>query len=415
MTLERETEIVKEIIKIEEDFVEKEVSEEEKKNQKKAIESSIDSLAKQLKIINNAIPELIKGVSFYTQTDVNKKNNSKAINISYNDDKKNEVSLGINKKERDMFLESLSSYTASKKRYTKKSEEDNSVMHFTAYIGAANKLFLNMTSKIIAGGGYSNIRTDLIKITSPLILNSYLSIMFFSCLLAFLFGIVISAVMFILKANIILAILTPFLLLCLTFFLFYAYPSSKRKSLEKEINQELPFLIIYMSAIATSGIEPSKIFQIIASSEDYPFTKREIKKLTNYLNFYGYDLVSALKIVAKNCPSERMAQLFDGLSTTITSGGELTAFLNKHSDSLMFDYKLEREKYTRTAETFMNIYISVVIAAPMIMMMIFILMSLGGLSQGFLSPATIGLVTILTISLLNLGFLIFLNFKQPKF
>jgi archaellum biogenesis protein FlaJ (TadC family) len=110
-----------------------------------------------------------------------------------------------------------------------------------------------------------------------------------------------------------------------------------------------------------------------------------------------------------------MAQLLDGLATTITSGGELTTFLSKHSESLLFDYRLEREKYTHTAETFMNIYISVVIAAPMIMMIIFILMSMGTAMASYLSPGIIGSITILTVSLLNMGFLVLLNLKQPKF
>jgi flagellar protein FlaJ len=114
-------------------------------------------------------------------------------------------------------------------------------------------------------------------------------------------------------------------------------------------------------------------------------------------------------------PSDRLSQLFDGISTTITSGGELTTFLDKHSESLLFDYRLEREKYTHVAETFMNIYISVVIAAPMIMLMLFILMSLTSLGVGFLGPAAIGVLTVLVIVLLNIGFIVFLNMKQPKF
>jgi flagellar protein FlaJ len=197
--------------------------------------------------------------------------------------------------------------------------------------------------------------------------------------------------------------------------LFYFYPSSKRKSLEKDINQELPFMTIYIAAIATSGIEPSKIFEILVSSKEYPAIQREIKKLNNYINFYGYDLVSALRAVSKNNPSELFSQLLDGLATTVTSGGSLIDYLNKHSESLLFDYRLEREKYTRIAETFMNIYISIVIAAPMIMVMLFVLMSLTGFGSGYLSPFNIGAVTILVISALNLVFLLILNIKQPKF
>ena len=252
------------------------------------------------------------------------------------------------------------------------------------------------------------------KITSPIIISSYLSLMLFCICLAFVFAILIAMFLLFFKASIVAVLLVVFLIPIIIFISFYIYPSSARKSLEKNINQELPFLTIYMSAIATSGIEPSKIFSIIAVSNDYPFTRREIKKLINYINFYGYDLVSALRQMAKNSPSERLALLFDGLSTTITSGGELTAFLNKHSETLLFDYRLEREKYTQVAETFMDIYISVVIAAPMMLMMLFVLMSVTGFNS-FLTTQVLSVLMILIIALINIGFILFLNIKQPKF
>ena len=135
----------------------------------------------------------------------------------------------------------------------------------------------------------------------------------------------------------------------------------------------------------------------------------------NYINFYGYDLVSALRLASKHSPSERLGMLFNGLATTIRSGGELTEFLKKHADSLLFDYRLEREKYTKIAETFMDIYISILIAAPMILMILFILLSLTGYGSGFMTPALLSIAIISIISVLNVGFLLFLNVKQPKF
>ena len=119
--------------------------------------------------------------------------------------------------------------------------------------------------------------------------------------------------------------------------------------------------------------------------------------------------------MAKNCPSERLGQLFEGFSTAITSGGSLTEFLNKHSETLLFDYRLEREKYTRVTETLMNIYISVVIAAPMIMLVLFILMGLTSLGGGALSTGAVAGIVVMIIALLNVFFLLFLNAKQPKF
>jgi len=273
----------------------------------------------------------------------------------------------------------------------------------------------NTSDKLVEKGYFDYLKRDMRKIGSSMIINSFVSVMLFTTLISFLAAVILFPILVLLGVGFLISTAALFLIPVFVFLAFLLYPSSQRKSLEKEINQELPFLTIYMAAISTSGIEPSKIFDLLVISKDYPSSQREIKKLTNYINFYGYDLVSALKTIAKNCPSERLSLLFDGLATTITSGGELTTFLNKHSETLLFDYRLEREKYTHVAETFMNIYISIVIAAPMIMMMLFVLISLTGFGSGFLSPFNIGVIMILAISLLNLGFIVLLNMKQPKF
>jgi len=362
----------------------------------------VNILLDQLKIINEALPELLENIPFY-KTFKNKEN-KQLVSLNIKTENK-EINLGIKKDKEKEFLKNFTRGFSGKGF---SSDEGNS------FIGISNKLFRKYSENLVQAGYFDNIKEDLRKITSPIIISSYLSLILFCICLAFVFAILIAMFLLFFKASIVAVLLVVFLIPIIIFISFYIYPSSARKSLEKNINQELPFLTIYMSAIATSGIEPSKIFSIIAVSNDYPFTRREIKKLINYINFYGYDLVSALRQMAKNSPSERLALLFDGLSTTITSGGELTAFLNKHSETLLFDYRLEREKYTQVAETFMDIYISVVIAAPMMLMMLFVLMSVTGFNS-FLTTQVLSVLMILIIALINIGFILFLNIKQPKF
>jgi flagellar protein FlaJ len=210
--------------------------------------------------------------------------------------------------------------------------------------------------------------------------------------------------------NSIVCIIIP---IC-TFFAFYLYPYSERKSIAKKIDQELPFVTIHMSAIAGSGIEPSQIFKIIALGREYPYTKQEIKKVLNQINIYGYDLVSSLKNSARTTSSSKLAELFNGFATTISSGGELAEFLDKRAESLMFDYRLEKEKQTKIAETFMDIYISVVIAAPMIMMILLILISVSNIGGG-LGINALTLIILSIVSLINIVFLAVLHLKQPGY
>ena len=68
----------------------------------------------------------------------------------------------------------------------------------------------------------------------------------------------------------------------------------------------MPFATINMSAISGSMVEPSKIFEIMISTHDYPNLDREFIKLINEINVLGHDLVTALRNSAFNSPSKRL-------------------------------------------------------------------------------------------------------------
>jgi flagellar protein FlaJ len=202
-------------------------------------------------------------------------------------------------------------------------------------------------------------------------------------------------------------------MICL--FLFYIIPLSEAKNLGRRIDQELPFVTIHMSAIASSGLEPVSIFRIILKGDDYKYTNIEFKKIMNLINFHGESTANALRKISMSTPSQKLKELLNGLAVTITSGGELSNFLNQHAETMLFDYKLEREKNNKVSETFMDIYISVAIAAPMILLMMFVIIGSTGLIGNFfnLSINAISLLLILFIVVLNIFFLLFLKIKQP--
>ena len=94
-------------------------------------------------------------------------------------------------------------------------------------------------------------------------------------------------------------------------------------------------------------------------------------------------------------------------------GLQSQGIFDKRSQTLLFEHRLEREKQAKAAETFMDIYISVVIAAPMILMLLLMMMRISGF--GFaLSTSMITLIMVLGVSLINILFLAFLHLKQPE-
>jgi len=199
----------------------------------------------------------------------------------------------------------------------------------------------------------------------------------------------------------------------LTFLALYVYPSTEKSSIEKNIDYELPFATIQMSAIASADIEPSNIFRIIALNKEYPFIRQEAKKIMNQINLYGYDLITALRNVAMTSPSHKWSDLLNGFSTTIRSGGDLGKYLSKKAESMLFEYKLKKEKSTKAAETFMNIYISIVIAAPMLLMLVLVMLNVSGI--GFTMPISfLTLVAVGVVALINVVFIAYLHVSQKR-
>ena len=410
--------------------------------EKRLLDEVITSLTGQLKILNDSMPELVQSIGFFKKLEGEEEQISsvkqKLVQIEYSpDERKPRVALTITDKDKKEFLNNLSKSNLSinklKKKYAVEKPENINFGKPNYYAKISNHFFRNISNKIVSRNHFDGLNKDLRMMNSNFVLGTYVSIIFFTAFLFFLFSIILLIVLLFYDLSLTFPFIREipsgqtvisrlfqyfwviFLVPAVVGALMYIYPSSEAKSLGNKIDQELPFVAIHMSAIATSGVEPVSIFKIIIRTKEYIYSNIEFRKLMNLINFHGKDFVSALRETSRTCPSEKMKVLLDGLATTITSGGNLHQYLDKHAETLLFDYKLEREKYTKTSETFMDIYISICIAAPMIFLMLFVIMGSTGSLIGYLGIGVdlLSILIILGIVFINIGFLVFLKLKQP--
>jgi len=290
-------------------------------------------------------------------------------------------------------------------------KEEVKIRKPSTYVKISNSVFSKFSVSLRKKGIFKELRKNLMQANLPFLPVSYVSVILFNTLLSIIASVIILTLLLVFGWGLksLFVLLIPFA----TFALSYFYPSMEKDSIRDNIDAELPFVTIHLSAISGSLVEPSKMFEIITLTKDYPYISKEFRKVINEVNIYGYNLVNALRKSAENTASQKLKDLFNGLATTITSGGDLSNFFEKRSQTFLFDYKLEREKYTKIAETFMDIYISVVIAAPMILMLLLMIMRVSGLGVQ-LSVSMITLIIIGSVSIINILFLVFLHLKQPK-
>ncbi|MEI6849639.1 MAG: type II secretion system F family protein [archaeon] len=401
-------------------------------SERKLLLTSIESLKNSMKLINNSIPKILDEVSS-VQKLAQKERNTSLEKIEFKGIR-TDLQVTVNVQDREKLLRELSINELLIRKLRKKgsgtAEVFDEIRAPRGYLKMSNRLFLEPAQNLIRKGYFKDLSLDIKKANIDILFSTYVAMLLFTTLLFIFVGLIAVVFFTFIKVDLIAPffsfynifsinrflelLLIPIILPMIVFFFIYRYPVSERGSLARKIEIELPFAVIHMSAISGSGIEPTQIFKIIGLNREYPYLRKEIRKVLNQINVYGYDLVTALNNVAKNTPSQRLAELFGGLSTTITSGSNLQTFFEKRSETLMVNYRLEREKYTKMAETFMDIYISIVIAAPMILMILLVMIVVLGIA-GDISIFMLSAISISVIALLNLIFLAVLHIKQPNY
>jgi len=395
----------------------------ENNQERKMAESHIEKLQRNLKTSNE---ELLKNLEkLNIKNPLIKQTNSKIEIHSNNKQLSKKESNRLEKKSKLNLLErSVIERLKNKEKKDDKKPEEKSSGEYKKF---AEKVFSPLAKSLIKSGIFKKIGSDLTKSNLDYNIITYISmsllnvaialgIGFFTFLFFLFFNLSpLSPIIVLMEESIGVRFLKVFWILLalpgVTAIFMSSYPSLEKKSVEGKIDAELPFAVIHMAAISGSMIDPVKIFSIIVSTKEYPNLEKEFNKLLNEINIYGYDFVTSLKDIAMNSPSKKLAELFNGLSTTITSGGTLYGFFEKRSQSLLFEYRLDKEKNTKSAESFMDIYISIVIAAPMVLMLLLMMMKISGLGLN-LSTNMITFVVVGGVSLINILFIGFLQIKQ---
>jgi len=407
--------------------------------ERKLLENTVKSLMSQMNIINDSTPDLVRTLSLFKEVPSKKPEQAKQdlVSFKYNSPvtEADRTMVTVKKSQKGKFIKELSltdtTINKLKKKYhfLEPNKKEEQFKKPSLYAKTSNKLFSEVSRNLVKKGYFMDLTKELKKANMPFLSHTYISMAFFTALISLFvaFALLIILLFFSLsplnffgpvEESILIRFLKFFWIVIAipiaTFFILAYYPSIEKKAIEKKINQELPFVSIHMAAIAGSNVEPTNIFSIIALGQEYPYTRKEIKKILNQINLYGYDLVSALRSSAGFTASSKLSELFSGFATTITSGGNLEAFLAKRADTLIFDYKTESEKAIRSAETFMDIYISVVIAAPMILTLLLVMMSISPALNFGLEPSAMNMLILLAVALINIVFLVFLHLRQQN-
>ena len=266
---------------------------------------------------------------------------------------------------------------------------------------------------------FKNFYRKLREANIGVLSNTYLNIMVFFTILTFLVGTFISTIIFYILYEplymiIIKSLITGSISAFIIAMIFYTNPDFIIRTKRRSMNQNMPFAINHMAAIASSGVPPLSLFKLIAEKHEYGEFSEQIGRIVDYVELFGIDLLMAIKTVAKTTPSPYFKEFLEGFSSTIESGGGIKNYLKQKAKESMLKYNLERKKYTTMISTFSDIYTAVLVAGPLLFIATLSLVNILGGNIGGVDISTIMMIgTYILIPLLNILFIVFIKITQP--
>ena len=262
---------------------------------------------------------------------------------------------------------------------------------------------------------FKYVLEDLKKSGLKYTLEEYLSLAIFISLIVFVVELPIITLTLSFFIHVVFAILLSFIFsfagAIIIFFLFTTYPKAQVSNLASKIDKGLPFSVSYMTAAASSDAPPITIFKAITKLDEYPELKDQAQNVIRDVDALGMDILSALRRESKRTPSKEFRDLLFGIESTISSGADLTLFLNSKSISLFKSYQRKIKAYANTLSMIIEMYITVVIVGPIFFTILSSVMSMmGGVENALAMQVLVSFILMPAISVI-LAF--YINMASP--
>ncbi|BBL67223.1 type II secretion system F family protein [Methanoculleus chikugoensis] len=201
--------------------------------------------------------------------------------------------------------------------------------------------------------------------------------------------VVLTAVIFVLAAD-------------AAYLFFLYYPSLVKKNRATRINLLLHNAVSYMYALRRGGAQMVTIFRSISENAAiYGEVVHEFRRVVRDTDYFGYDLITALRNLQETTPSEKLQEFVQDLISVIESGGDVLAFLETRVRMYQEDARFEQKTFLSTLQMAAESYVVLFVAAPLFLIIVMVVM-------GFVSSAPVMQLSIVIYLLVPVGSLFFI-------
>jgi len=211
--------------------------------------------------------------------------------------------------------------------------------------------------------------------------------------------------------TIVITILSLLIFGGITYFVFLLYPGIVAGDRRRKIDATLPYAINYITAMSTAGITPDEIFRLLGESTIYGESAVEARYITREIDFFGRDLLEALRSVSFVTPSDRMKEFLQGAIASISSGSNLTEYFRAKSKQYTVENHQEQKTFLETLGLIAESYVTAMVAG---MLFLIILQSIMTILSGDSNPILLYVIIYLIIPFGSIMFIILISSMTPE-
>lgn len=195
---------------------------------------------------------------------------------------------------------------------------------------------------------------------------------------------------------------------CLTFLL---YPGIRAGERRRNIDATLPYAINYITTMSSAGVTPDEVFRLLGQSEIYGESAIEARYVSRETDFFGKDLLEALRTVSQATPSERMREFLQGAVASISSGSDLTEYFRTKAHRYTLENHQRQKAFLETLGLIAESYVSAMVAGTLFLI---ILQSVMTILSGDKTPLFLYIIIYLIVPFGSMMFIILVSSVAPE-
>jgi flagellar protein FlaJ len=179
-------------------------------------------------------------------------------------------------------------------------------------------------------------------------------------------------------------------------------PSIEKRNREVRINMTLHNAVAYMYAMRRGGAQLMVIFRSLSdNSRIYGEVSFEFRQIIRDAEFFGYDMISAIRHLSETTPSEKLKDFLEDLLSVIESGGDMAEFLSLRVRLYQEEARFEQKQFLNVLSIVAESYVTLFVAGPLFLIIIMVVM-------GMMGTSAVVQLSMITYAVIPVGSLIFI-------